>query len=136
MVPGGLDIVDHFRFIDDSPGVSRWAFLILMLGIVQVAYAVYIAQLPDWSSVWVLALVSLTLASAYAMILAVVLLSATDNGVIAWLHLDQAPRAKAARWCFMMLSLTSLLAYFAGRFSVRWHRIEQTHPPASRQAAT
>jgi hypothetical protein len=135
MVPGGLDIVDHFRFFDDSPGVARWALLILLVGCVQIAYAVYVVQLPDWSSVWVLALACLALAASYALILALILMSSNDNSILDWLHLDRAPRSKSARWCFMMLSLTSLLAYFAGRFSVRWHRIDRLHPAGSHQAA-
>jgi hypothetical protein len=135
MVPGGLDIVDHFRFLEDSPGVSRWAFVILLLGCLQIAYALYVAQLPDWSSVWVLALACLALAALYALVLALILMSSADNPIIHWLHLDRAPRGKSARWCFMMLSLSSLLAYFAGRFSVRWHRIDRLQPALSRQAA-
>lgn len=131
MVPGGIDIVDHFRFLDDSPGVSRWAFLLLLLGCVQIAYAFYAAQLPDWSSVWVVALACLALAALYALILALILMSSAENPIIDWLHLDRAPRGKSARWCFMMLSLTSLLAYFAGRYSVRWHRIDRLQPSVS-----
>ncbi len=122
MLPAALEIADHFRFIDDSPGIARWAWLLILLGTIQLAYAVYLVQLPDWSSVWVVALMWLVVATLYAMLLGIVLLSSADNGVLQWLDLDQVTRAKSARWCFMMLSLNSLLTYMAGRTSVRWHR--------------
>ncbi|MCO6456570.1 MAG: hypothetical protein J5I93_14830, partial [Pirellulaceae bacterium] len=121
IVPAIFEIADHFQHLDDSPGIARWTWLLLVLGCVQLAYALYVVQLPDWSSVWVVALACLGLAAAYAMVLGAVLLSTADNGFIQFMHLHLVPRRQTSRWCFMMLSLTSLLTYFAGRAAVRWH---------------
>ncbi|MCH5372953.1 MAG: hypothetical protein JJ992_03175, partial [Planctomycetes bacterium] len=86
-------------------------------------YAVYMVQLPDWSVVWLVSLVTLGLATVYAMLLGVFLLSDAQTEFIQVLGLaDQLRGNRAAGWCVIMLSLSCLLAYVTGRVSVRWHQ--------------
>ena len=121
MVPAVLDAVEHFRTAQ-SLGVSRWAFLLLLAGVLQIAYAVYMTQLPDWSTVWVVSLVTLGLAMVYAMLLGVFMLADQESEFVQILGLgDKLPGNRAAGWCLIMLSLSCLLAYATGRVSVRWH---------------
>ena len=68
IVPAVWDIVEYFRSTS-SLGLSRWAYALLLIGVIQAAYAFYLAQLPDWSSVWVVTFVSLAIAVGYAAML-------------------------------------------------------------------
>ncbi len=121
MIPAMLDVADHFRSAQ-SWGVSRWAFLLLLTGGIQLAYAVYMVQMPDWSVVWVISLVTLALATVYAMLLGVFLLADEQSQFVQLLGLGDKLRGnQAAGWCVIMLSLSCLLAYVTGRVSVRWH---------------
>jgi len=119
-IPAAMDILDNLRAID-PPGISRWAFALLFASGIQLAYAVYLIQLPDWSTTWVVSLFTLGMATGYAMFLAIIL-AKKDNQIIQLLELaDNLYGNKAAGWCLIMLSISSLLAYFSGRISVRWH---------------
>ena len=122
MIPAVLDIIEHVR-VQPSAGVARWAYLLLLVGTVQLAYALYLAQLPDWSTVWVVTVVSLVLASVYAGFLSLTILAGSDSGVIASLELtDQLRGGRATGWCFIMLCVSCLLSYTSGRISVRWQK--------------
>jgi hypothetical protein len=127
MIPGIRDVIDHFRVLE-SNGVARWAFFVLFVGTVQLAYAFYLVQLPDWSSVWVVAIFSLLLSAAYALLLAITMLGGSDSQIVEFLQLahlaEKGPRevfSRATMWCFVMLSTTSLFTYFSGRVGTKWH---------------
>lgn len=118
--PAVYDVVEHLR-TPDSPGVATRAYAILLLTVLQFAYAAYLWQLPDWSSVWVVTVVTLSLAVVYAMLLATTYLSQNDGWFVQLLQLsDKLRGGQAAGWCFIMLCLMSLLSYLSGRISVRW----------------
>lgn len=124
MVPAVWDVVEYLR-IPDSPYIARWAFLLLMLGLVQIGYGVYLIQLPDWTTVWVITLYSLAMAAIYAMVFGLTLITSTDGTLVAALQLqDKVAGGQAALWSLCQASLYTLLAFFAGRMSVRWHRAE------------
>lgn len=121
MIPGVQDIVQHLN-TPKSLGVARWVFPLLVLGIVQLAYALYLFQLPDWGSVWVVTLALLILSAVYAVMMGVLFLGSTDQGLATLLQMHD--RDKAKLWCLSLLSLTSLLTYFCGSASIRWHKTD------------
>ena len=124
MVPGIWDVVEHLT-IPESQFVARWAFLLLTLGLVQMGYSVYLIQLPDWTTVWVVTLYALAMAAIYAMVFGLTLIASNDTALVSALQLqDKVAGGQAALWCLCMASLFTLLAFFAGRMSVRWHRAE------------
>ena len=101
---------------------AELAFL-LLVGVVQLAYVIYVVQMPDWSSVMVVTVVSLVTATSYAALLSFTVLAPADSEVIALLDLtDVLADGRASGWCFIMLCIASLLSYFSGRFGVRWRR--------------
>lgn len=123
-IPAVMNIVQNLRALEPA-GVCRWAYVLLLASAIQLAYAVYLMQLPDWSTAWVVALVTLVMATGYAMFLAIAIaiLARPDSQIIDILQLaDNGYGKKAAGWCLIMLSISSLLAYFSGRISVRWRR--------------
>ena len=118
-------------FLEIMPAVQRgalgtaahWAFLLLFVGALQCAYSAYLAQLPDWGTLWVVTLVTLAVAMTYAMFFGLTLFASDQSQLIQLLDLgDHLRDGKARLWCMCMLILTSLLTYFCGRVCVRWHR--------------
>jgi hypothetical protein len=125
LLPAAMDVIEHLR-TPDSPGIPRWVFALMLACGLQLAYAVYLFQLPDWSTVWVVSLAMLVLTTVYAMLFGLTTLADDQSLLIRWLELgDKLAGKKAAGWCLILLSLSSLMAYLCGRTSVRWHRAEQ-----------
>jgi hypothetical protein len=126
VAPAIWDVVEYAQF-PEGQFVARWALALFLLGLVQLAYAAFLVQLPDWSSVWVVTVYSLVLAAIYAAVLGLVLLSSEEGLVVRALQLsDKLAGGKAVLWCLSMVSVSTILAFFAGRLSARWHRTEGT----------
>ena len=63
----------------------------------------------------------------YAAVLGLVLLSPADGFLVGEHGLQLADKlagGKAALWCLCMVSLSTILAFFSGRLSARWHKTE------------
>jgi hypothetical protein len=121
MIPAFLNVAEQWQLIN-SPGVACWALMLFFVGVLQIAYAAYLIQVPDWSTAWVISLVTLGLATLYAMLLGLILLGREDSQVIQFLELvEHIHGNRAPGWCVIMLSLSCLLAYCSGRISVRWY---------------
>lgn len=105
--------------------LPRWvAFLLLVSGL-HLVYAVYVAQLPDWSTVWVVAITMLAAATLESVLLAATLLGSQQSGVVKVFQLQEHLRGgRAAGWCFIMLCLSATTAYGAGRLASRWRALE------------
>ena len=126
VAPAVWDVVEFLQ-IAESQFVARWALVLFFLGVVQLAYAVYLFQLPDWATVWVVTLFSLSTAAIYAGVLGLVLLSRADGFLVGPQGLQLADKlagGKAALWCVCMVSVSTILAFFAGKLSTRWRQAE------------
>lgn len=122
VIPVLLDLVEHLRQ-SGSAGLSRWAWAQLMASGLQVVYAVYLLQIPDWGTLRVVSLVLLGLAAAYAALLGALTLAKSHSELVLFLELGvSGPRSQATIWCLVMLVVLGLLAYFSGRASIRWQR--------------
>ncbi|MBP88695.1 MAG: hypothetical protein CMJ64_18610 [Planctomycetaceae bacterium] len=122
MIPAVREIAEHFR-VQDGSLLHRWVYASLLICGLQLAYAGYLAQLPDWSSVWVVTIFSLIVAGAYAAMLCLTLLAGVDSQFVQVLDLAERLRGgKATGWCFIMLCVTGLLAYSSGRVGSRWRQ--------------
>ena len=122
--PSAWDLFAYATANSASP-LGRWAIVLGMLGVVQVAYAIYLIQLPDWTTVWMVTLFALASAALYAMALGLTIISGEDGWLVRFLQLhDKVAGGKAALWCLCMMSVMTLLAFFAGRISVRWRQAE------------
>lgn len=129
-IPAVLDVVEHLG-TPSSVGVSPWAILLLLAATVQIAGSVYLAQLPDWSTLWLASLATLALATINAM-LVVLLLSEGQAELLQTLGLHGGNAHRAAAWCVILLSVSGFLSYALGRFSLSWHHayqkgLSQTH---------
>jgi hypothetical protein len=111
----------------DSPDrLERWAYLLMALATLQVAYAIYLFQLPDWSSTCLVSAVMLLVATGYATLLGVRFMDRDANPLTGWLEMDgnRFSTGQEAGWCLIMLLLTATFAFFAGRYGAAWHRRE------------
>jgi hypothetical protein len=129
MLPALWDIADYVRFLAPQANafVARWALLVLLVSCLQLAYAVYLVQLPDWTSVWVATVFLLTVAGAYAMSLSLVLLASPTGWLLGPRGLqisDRLAGGQAALWCLSMIGISTMLAYFSGRLTRHWQRTE------------
>lgn len=127
--PAVLEITEFLQS-DQTIPVARWAWLALLTAAMHLAYAFYAAQLPDWSTAWVVTLVGAAVAVLYAALLGLTLVAGAESRIVAFLELEeQLAQGRAARWCFVMLGVLGLYAYFGGRSALRWrHSFNLTRP--------
>ncbi|WP_425616427.1 hypothetical protein NA78x_000073 [Anatilimnocola sp. NA78] len=122
MGPAAWEIGSYFTGEVNVP-VASWAFLLLMLGVVQIGGVILLVQVPDWSSVWIVTVQSLALAAIYAAALGLTIITSGDSPLISALGLDaQYASGKAPPWCMCMAAIYACAAFFAGRTSARWHK--------------
>lgn len=109
---------------ENATSVARWAFLLLMLGVVQFGCILLLVQVPDWSSVWIVTLQSLALSAIYAAVLGLTIITRGDSTLIGVLQLDyQYASGKAPPWCVCLAATYACLAFFAGRISAKWRKV-------------
>ena len=124
VAPAVWDVLQSFQTAEASL-VARWALVVLALCIVQVAYAVYLAQLPDWTSGWVVTVFALASAALYAGLLGVTAFAGENSRLVHSLHLTEyVASGRAPIWCLCMTSIMATLAFFGGRMSLRWRQAE------------
>lgn len=99
-----------------APG---WARIVLLLAVVQLIYVVWMAVMPDWSTVWIGMLVFAGGAAVYGLGLAVALATPSKKHMI--LGMDEVKQT-AAGWCVAVMVLSALLVYVCGRISAHWRR--------------
>jgi hypothetical protein len=107
----------------DVPPTPPWVFALLIAGVLQIAYAVYLAQTPDWSALWTTTVAMLLSAAAWATLLGTTLLGRDESSlVVLFRYADKLEGNRAAMWCFIMLCFTSVITYFLGLTATRWYR--------------
>jgi hypothetical protein len=121
--PAVIEIVRHVRQSFESAGIENWAWVVLLVGGIQLVYALYLAQLPDWSSTWVVMIVNALVAMLYAVGMGISLMAKEDNEIILDLGLSSVQQSGyLSPWCCMMTLLLSLLTYMLIRTSLRWRK--------------
>lgn len=104
--------------------MENWMTMLLLLSGLELAYATYLFQLPDWSSVRVVTLVATFSTAPYAGVLGIGLRTRQQNPIVQWLGLaPQLAGGRALAWCLLMITLTGLTALIAGRLASHWYRV-------------
>ena len=104
--------------------MENWMAMLLLLSGLELAYATYLFQLPDWSSVRVVTLVATFSTAPYAGVLGIGLRARQQNPIVQWLGLaPQLTGGRALAWCLLMVTLTGLTALIAGRLASHWYRV-------------
>jgi hypothetical protein len=106
--------------------VPAWVYITLLLSLILVAYGIYLAQVPDWSALWVATVALLATAACYAAMFASSWLGTNDSTLVRiFQYGDKLAGNRATMWCFVMLCISSVAAYFVGHSAMRWHNAYQ-----------
>jgi hypothetical protein len=133
--PAVWEITDYLRS-DSGPDVAHWAFLLLMFGMVQFASIILLVQVPDWSSIWIVTLQSLGFAAMYAAVLGLTIITKGNSSLIDTLQLGQQYSGnKAQPWCVCLAATYACIAFFAGRISAKWLKVQRQVQAAEQSAA-
>lgn len=96
-----------------------WMWLLLLLVSGQSAYALWLALIPDWTTLRV-AMVALALvASIYSALAALVVCAPRSSSLL--FELDDV-REPARLWCSVVMVLATIVTYSAGHASFAWRR--------------
>ena len=119
-VQGGV-----FLFYAEQARLESWSLLLTAVCGLQFAYACYLMQAPDWSTAQIASYFMVGLSACYAAALGVFSFSAPTGAVVRFLqvfayHADN----RASGWCFIMLMITGMIAFFGGRFANNWKQEE------------
>jgi hypothetical protein len=106
-------------FDENSPGIGPWAPFMLLLSFVQMAYVVYVVQLPDWGSTRVMMVLTVIVAMVYAAGLGFAATTSADNE---WLLIMGYSRQQMIAWCLLILLLMCTLAYVWARITFKWQK--------------
>lgn len=132
MWPAAIQVVQHFSAgQDEIAGIDRWAQWVLLVGFLLLAYAVYLVQLPDWSTLWVATISTAAVSFSYALALGMCCAdslgwsfsSSDTNPFVLYLEVgDELVRGQATRWCAIVLALSGMATYCLGRASYHWYK--------------
>ena len=101
----------------DLRSAPPWALWTVLLAVVQLVYAGWLANAPDWATVRVQMILSAALTTIYAMAMTLVLLTPQTRSLI--LGLDEVRRLAPA-WCGLMLLVMAVATWYCGRTSTQW----------------
>lgn len=104
---GNLDLVQ----------APRWIQALVVLAVVQTAFAAWLMLAPDWSTEWAGMLFTALIATGFAGCLTAV--AATPEGKELFLELDR-PRMQVIGWCAANVLLFGMLSYASGAMSSAW----------------
>jgi len=97
----------------------RWALTAVFVATLQLVYAVWMINAPDWVSARVQMVVCAVVTTVYGMVMTLTMITAANHPLI--LGLGEVRRFAPA-WCGMMLVLMGAATWFCGRTSARWRR--------------
>jgi hypothetical protein len=100
----------------------NWARAALLLSLLQLAYAAWLASIPDWAALRSSMILFTVVAALYGLTMTITLSTPAESR----LPLDLSEvRRQAVLWCASVVLLSSLLAYGCGRAAWRWRRTLQ-----------
>jgi hypothetical protein len=114
----GFQLVPAFSHWNPStaPGWVRW---LLMLSVVQLAYAIWMVSFPDWSTVRVTMFALAAVATLYGVALGIATVTPPERSLPFDLN---DVRDQVRLWCGAVLLLLGLLIYICGRIAFRWRK--------------
>lgn len=121
LIAGGIAILSAWPALAAlrHPPVAGWVWVVVGLSLVQVAYALWLAGLPDWSTLWIGMALGTILAALDGIGLAIAMATPVARSLP--LGLDDV-RTTLGTWSAALLVLHGGLAYAAGWISARWRR--------------
>lgn len=103
----------------------RWAYLQIFVAGLHFIYAIFLYQIPDWSTLRTIAIAMLVFAMMYGLVSSGLLIGGGHGTIANFLKLPSALLNQAAIWCVAMLCLSTLISYLTGKESALWCRTEK-----------
>jgi hypothetical protein len=103
-----------------------WARVALLLGLLQLAYAAWLASIPDRASLWATMFVLMVVAVAYGTAGSLALTAPVDQSPP--LGIEESMRSSAPVWCFEIMLVSILVAYISGHAALRVRKQAETEP--------
>ena len=103
----------------------RWAYLQIFVAGLHFIYAIFLYQIPDWSTLRTIAIAMLVFAMMYGLVSSGLLIGGGHGTIANFLRLPSALLNQAAIWCVAMLCLSTLISYLTGKESALWCRTEK-----------
>lgn len=123
VIPAGLQWYHWAQLIESVP-LPRWIYIQIFIGGVYLIYAVFLAQVPDWSALRAVSVAMLLTAFVFGIISAGLLIG--GNGDFSgYLGVPFALNRQACVWCVAMLCVATLMSFWGGKESAHWQRAEQ-----------
>ncbi len=107
-------IVGHVNLL-----TAPWALAAVFLAALQLVYAAWIINAPDWVSARMLMVDCAIVTTIYGMLMTLTMITPANRPLI--LGLGEVRRIAPA-WCGLMLVITGAATWFCGWTSVRWRR--------------
>lgn len=104
--------------------LPRWTYLQIFLGAIYFVYAIFLAQIPDWSAMRSVSAFLLVSAFLFGTISTSLLLGGGSGVVSEFFGIPFSMNRRACIWCVAMLCLATLMSYWAGKESWHWQKAD------------
>jgi hypothetical protein len=103
------------------PAAPPWALCAVLLAVVQLVYASWMFNAPDWASARVQMIVAAAMTTIYAMVMTLLLKTPDTRQLI--LGLDEVRHmALAPVWCGLMFVVMAAVTWHCGHTAARWRK--------------
>lgn len=109
----------------DSSALPRWIYLQAFIAAIHFIYAIYLVQIPDWSSLRAVSVAMLVVAFVFGMTSTGLLAGGGQGTFSRFLEIPHVMAYRSCLWCVAMLLLSTLMCYMGGRESANWKRTDQ-----------
>lgn len=100
--------------------LGRWSLLLLFFSSFQFLYAMFLAQIPDWTTTRFISYLMLVMTVFSSFTLAIALLSQDGNGLFNFLQLSMMDKGKVVGWLCIMSIIFGMMSYLCGRTTQLW----------------
>lgn len=114
----------HWTQLADNGSLPRWIYIQIFVGAIYLIYALFLAQIPDWSALRSVALAMLVMAFVFGFVSTGLLIGGGQGSLTGFLGIPYTLIRQACIWCVAMLCLATLMAYWGGKESSNWQRAE------------
>ena len=123
VIPAGLQWY-HWAQLAQSAPLPRWIYIQIFMGAIYLIYAVFLAQVPDWSALRAVSVAMLFTAFVFGIV-STGLLIGGHGDFSGYLGIPFALNRQACVWCVAMLCVATLMSFWGGKESAHWQRAEQ-----------
>ena len=100
--------------------LGRWSYILIFFSAIQFLYALFLNQIPDWTSTRFISYLMLGMTVFTTFLLSVSMFSGSDSSLFRFLQLSISERGKVSGWLLVMLIAFGMMSYLCGRTTQTW----------------